>query len=289
MFLVVVFFFKNGFGGKDEPKVTLISTENGTLASITLQDLVNNDTDGDGVMDWEENLWGTDPAKKDTDGDGQLDGVEITRLKSETGSYIAKEDGEPLGDDTETSKFSKEFFATVSALTQSGSMDEATVEKLSTDLAERIQNSPQTKIFSLSEIRTISDQSIKATQRYNDAMGNLSKKYPPVKTRVIDILQKITNEDADSDVLSELDPIIGQTRNILNGMVKITVPGELALHHLGVMNALQGLMENLENIKLLESDVILALGAMSQYENNADILESALGNLGNALDKKLSS
>ncbi|MBD3282514.1 MAG: hypothetical protein GF387_02820 [Candidatus Portnoybacteria bacterium] len=37
----------------------------------------NKDTDQDGLKDWEENLYDTDPTNPDTDGDGYLDGEEI--------------------------------------------------------------------------------------------------------------------------------------------------------------------------------------------------------------------
>lgn len=35
------------------------------------------DTDGDGLLDWEEALWGTDPNNPDADGDGTSDGAEV--------------------------------------------------------------------------------------------------------------------------------------------------------------------------------------------------------------------
>lgn len=38
---------------------------------------MNKDSDGDGLPDREEIIYGTDPFNKDTDGDGQLDGEEI--------------------------------------------------------------------------------------------------------------------------------------------------------------------------------------------------------------------
>ena len=44
-------------------------------------DLVNRDTDGDGLLDWEESLWDTDPNNKDTNGDGVSDSVEIAKIK----------------------------------------------------------------------------------------------------------------------------------------------------------------------------------------------------------------
>ena len=35
------------------------------------------DRDGDGLPDWEEGVWGTNPNNPDTDGDGTYDGEEV--------------------------------------------------------------------------------------------------------------------------------------------------------------------------------------------------------------------
>ncbi|MCL2012994.1 MAG: hypothetical protein FWG75_09440 [Cystobacterineae bacterium] len=42
----------------------------------------NHDVDCDGIPDWEEAEWGTDPRNRDTDGDGVWDGIEVGRYAS---------------------------------------------------------------------------------------------------------------------------------------------------------------------------------------------------------------
>jgi len=44
---------------------------------VQTADVYEKDTDGDGLADWEEVLWSTDPNKADTDGDGVLDKDEV--------------------------------------------------------------------------------------------------------------------------------------------------------------------------------------------------------------------
>lgn len=40
---------------------------------------VSKDSDGDGLKDWEESVWRTDPRKADSDGDGTPDGEEVAQ------------------------------------------------------------------------------------------------------------------------------------------------------------------------------------------------------------------
>jgi len=50
-------------------------------SDLEIADSQNLDSDNDGLLDWEEVLWGTDPKNPDTNGNGILDGIE-SDLKS---------------------------------------------------------------------------------------------------------------------------------------------------------------------------------------------------------------
>ncbi|MEX0931495.1 MAG: hypothetical protein WDZ88_01970 [Candidatus Paceibacterota bacterium] len=59
-----------------------VLTPGGSIATDTEGSTVSNsrgvtDTDMDGLADWEEKLWNTDPKNPDTDGDGTSDGDEV--------------------------------------------------------------------------------------------------------------------------------------------------------------------------------------------------------------------
>ncbi len=288
MFLAVVFFVKRGLSPQKK------ANNNPALVSIegkVLEELVNKDSDLDGVLDWEEGLFGTDPHKKDTDEDGVADDAEIENLKSQAGK---KEKGGPLleldeKNLTETDKFSREFFSTVATLNQNGVIDQAVMDQLGTALAQRIQNSTPRKIYQLSEIKIIKDDSIKAIQTYGETLINMQSKYA-VKHGVTDVLRKfiVDEENVDVGVLSELDPIISQKNKLKNAMVKMGVPQSIATLHLNVINSLEILVENVRDIQLYDTDVILSLSAISQYEENTDRLNKSLNNLGGAINQKLS-
>ena len=239
-----------------------------------LGDLINKDTDLDGIPDWEEGLWGTDPKKKDTDGNGTPDNVEIDRLKQEQ----------------ETDKFSRELFATIAALNQSGNVDDATIDTLSSSLAEHIKNSVQRKVYKPVDIKVDKSDTKASVKTYNTAIENLQKKYP-LKTSVVEILQRFLGDGAevDSSVLSELEPITEQIQKIVNELVKINTPQSLSIMHLDVINSLQRLSENLTDLQLYDTDAIVTFSAINQYDTNAIRLEVAIKNLVTAIRLKLNS
>ena len=48
--------------------------------------LIDKDSDSDGLKDWEETLWKTDPKNPDSDGDSYLDGLEVKNGYSPSGA-----------------------------------------------------------------------------------------------------------------------------------------------------------------------------------------------------------
>ncbi len=57
-----------GVANKEELKLTV---------GVNLESNLSDDNDGDGLLNWEEALWSTDPNVADTDGDGIDDGDEV--------------------------------------------------------------------------------------------------------------------------------------------------------------------------------------------------------------------
>jgi hypothetical protein len=302
VFLVALFFLKT----KSEYKNLINSNQtlgmnagselpNGLIyGTETVGGLVSKDTDGDSIPDWEENLWGTDPTKKETTS-GISDTEAIEKMKIAQGNKI-REGDLSLGDDvstmdyenlTTTDKLSRELFATVSSMTQTGALDDNTVEDITGSLVDRIKNPTAEKVFTSTDLKIIKDGSV---QKYSEALEAIHKKYPTNKT-VIDVLQEFVVDEntVNEDALIELDPIIDQTSGIIDGMVRMNVPSSVAKEHLGVVNALERLKENIENMKLYSIDPAIALGAMSKYEENTDSLSGAVGELGEIVNKKLSN
>ena len=288
VFIFSLFFLKT----KTQYKNEAVQEIGLTYGNEIIVDLINKDSDGDGVPDWEENLWGTDPTKKISNQGGVEDGVYINKIKAKVENNSASVTTKPTSEEnlTQTDKFSRELFSTIAALNQNGSIDQATIDKLSSSLSEQIKNAPARKIYGASEIKIINEDSKEAAKNYNDKIEALYKKYQ-IKGSALGVLKEsiVDENNINVNVLSKLDPIIKQTSMIINGTAKMEVPRELALLHLDLINVLQRLTENLSDIKLFDSDVIVALSAMSQYQKNTDLLQTATSKLTQAIDNKLSN
>lgn len=256
--------------------------------------LVAQDTDLDKVPDWEENLWGTDPTKADTDGDGTNDDIAIADMKTKNalsnGNGVAIRTGTPEENLTETDKFSRELFSTMATMTQAGPVDDSTIAKLSDTLSQKIQTPVVRKVYLASQIKTTPTDTKADAQKYNNDLVTVYQKNP-LKGDVISILQEFnaSGENPDVTILSKLDPLIKQTSALIGGMAAMTVPPSLAPLHLNLMNTLEQTIENLEDMQMFDADAIVAVGAISKYQENSDLLQNAIQALGLAIQSKLQS
>ncbi len=290
--VVALFFIKTTSIFKNKETYKKINQENGLFygGDITIGDLVNKDTDGDKILDWEESLYGLDPTKKETTPEVP-DNTAISKLKAERRNNAETANKNKYSPDTEnlteTDKFSRELFSTIVTLNQNGIVDQSTIDQLGASLAEKIQNPIIRKVFLISDIKTINDNSVQAFANYNNTFENIFKKYPTTYS-VLDVLQEfiVDENSVDVSVLSKLDPIIGQASKIIKEMTKMNVPESLSVLHLNFINTLQRLVENLSDIKLYDNDSIVALGGISKYKENSTQLELDLNNLVNTIDQK---
>lgn len=285
VFVVVLFFIQNK---------STYTNQNLAVGGLTYNsndmvgDFVNKDTDGDGIPDWQENLFGTDPTKKETT-PGIPDEVAVEKLKAQTGTtgQASIEGQENL---TQTDKFSRELFSTMASLDQTGAVDQDTIEKLSDSLNNQIQNSTPRKIYVSSDLKITQDNSPQAIKKYNDTLDSIYTKYP-IKGDALDILGRFTGDgdNVNVSVLAELDPIVSQINKIETAMAKMDVPQSLSSLHLNVLNGIERVVENLSDIRLYDTDPVVSLSGITQYQKNSDALEAAANSLANTISQRLNN
>ncbi len=157
-------------------------------------------------------------------------------------------------------------------------------------LLEKVKNPVVRKIFLTSDLNIQTKEDAQTIKNYADALATIQKIYT-VNYTVLDILQKFSADEnnVDPKILVKLDPIIEQTSKVIHAGIKTSVPQSLSVLHLNVINSLQRLLENMKDIQLYDTDPIVAFGAISQYNQNASILESDMFNLQSAIQQRLNN
>lgn len=288
---------KQSFKNKNDQNIGL------TYKNKTLLETVNLDTDLDGIVDWEEGLWGTDPLKVDTDDNGESDFVEINKLKTNNNNQLAVKNLDiKEGALTKTDELSREVFSTVAALNQAGSLDHTTATQLGESLAEQIQNPTTNKVFLLSDIKITTTNSTESYKAYFENFENILSKQKTlykegyekvvyiINITLMPVLQKyISSPNEDDSMFSQLDNIVTETKNIVKEMQSLTVPANLSLIHLDILNGFQKVSENIESMKLAVKDPVVAMGGANKYEENGTILENSLNKLKVIIDSLINN
>lgn len=232
------------------------------------------DTDGDGLKDWEELLWKTDPNNIDTDGDGTNDNEEITLgrnpLKAGPDDKISgKEDlvAQEKAASDENSKqniltavYARKFFADYMALkTQKGVLTDLDKEKLVDSLMFEIENNFKTKdVYGISNIKIIDSQKINLKE-YSQKIKKIliedkliNENETVVFNRLLENFKnKASGENYGADVKKLLN-IAEIYHQASISLVSIETPDKLIKEHLLVVNNLNNMGEE---VKLMASAI----------------------------------
>jgi hypothetical protein len=219
------------------------------------------DSDGDGLKDWEETLWGTDPLNPDSDGDGISDGEEI-RLNR---NPLVKGEGEKVTISSSTSsapetltatdRFSREFFTRYVALKQSGKkVTQNEINAIISGLIEADYGTASAHTFTELSIRPISDSST-SFKNYGNALGSVFAKNPQSMEHELTILERYKNTE-DARILASLTQNDARYERIIAELLKVPVPQTLVGYHVQLLNTHSDLLLGLRAIIDIENDPI---------------------------------
>ncbi len=235
-------------------------------------DIVNKDTDGDGIADWEESIRGTDPNKIDTDEDGVSDLVEIQQQKDQEN---AKNATDP---ETETSIFAKQLFTTIASLQESGTLDEESATKIINQVSSSTQKNVQKTFYTKEQLvispklsNTAFEKTIRKIIIDNDITHESLQ-------NVFIILKNLpeTGEIEGTTIIEDLTTIENSYKKALNELLKNPVPEKLTTVYVDFLNSFQYVIENVSDITLLEKNPIVSFSAITIYPQSAsDFLEAS--------------
>ena len=257
------------------------------LAGNAIDDLLaSQDTDGDGLKDWEEALWKTSPIKKDTDGDKTYDSDEIKQnrdpLKKAPGDEInsynsnAKEYNE---NPTATDLIARDLFSRYSTVKRGGgTLDSDTTQNIVSAVLAGSAESQKISNYSLKDISITKTSEGEGLRSYGNAMGAIVKKYAIGNENELLIFQRaVRNEDEKE--LAKLDPIIKAYQGMLGEMLKVGVPENASAIHLSLLNSVNGVLSTILKMREVFKDPAGALVSINHYLEYTDELANSLNSV----------
>lgn len=228
------------------------------------------DSDEDGLRDWEEVIWETDPENPDTDGDGTKDGEEV-RLERDPlkAGPDDKLEVKPA-DERKPTTLTEEIAQNLSTryLTTKGLSDG---EPLSADqknqIAESLSEDIQAKVDAIKDVYTQSDIIVSPNKNPRDYANNLGVALQknggnsslPTELDMV----KAAAETKDMTKLERISQYIAWYKNIIVFLKKESVPSAYAAMHLDFLNAINNLKIADEHmLRLADDPVAASIGAM---------------------------
>lgn len=250
-----------------------------TVSVETTNRLLAKDTDGDGLKDWEEQLWKSDPANPDSDDDGTQDGLEIKNGRNplvagpndklDLDIITNKINTETEADLSETDKFSRELFLKIIAAKKADAPPTAAdLENfLNASILQEIKSQP-VKVFGEGDFQVDRAETPEKIKAYGEKIAQIMNTKPPQPLEDELTIFERAEKNNDPNELKKLDPLIEQYRFIENSLLKTTVPESALSIHINFANGVTGMIFSITGLKYLMTDPIRALPGVDAYDQN---------------------
>ncbi len=239
------------------------------------------DSDGDGLMDWEENLVpGLDPYLADSDGDGVRDDVYIERLYELT--YLPEQDPEQPTI-SETEKFSLLMLSALATLDGTGEqLSESDQEIISENMNAYIQELQVSGKTYIKNDFSLIDTNYENSVAYKDAMAQILNSYP-VSTSDFELIGLGAEED-NEEYLGKIQAAEIQYRRYLDELLQVEVPYVAARYHTQLVNAVAYMQAATKNLIQPEPDSVVKVAAIVQLDRYINQFSSAILGINNLFE-----
>jgi hypothetical protein len=271
-------------------------TAQASAETALLQAIAAKDSDGDGLPDWEEALYGTDPHIVDTFHLGMTDGEAVAKglivpkavadIKAVTStSTTVGVDGlpPPAAEGTLTSAFSQKFLQLyISAKQANGGADLSSTD--TANIAAQVMDSLNSTVVTAPDYKSGKDLTISGagaaalTTFAADAQVVILKNAAKETTDEITYLGDAI-ENSDPVALTHLANIAKANRDTAVALAALPVPIELSADDLFLINSIMRVSEIVNDFAHEDSDPLTAMLALQQYLQATQNLWQAFANI----------
>lgn len=249
-------------------------------ASRTTNSNATNDDDGDGLPNWKETLWGTDPNNPDSDGDGVLDGDEVA-----LGANPNKEGSEPATTENTyiaprglapTEALARELFANYANIRSGGGISQSELDsELGDILSRRLLEQAEAKTYTLTALKIEGDVSVVA---YEGSLATILNGANAVREYELNVFARAVGNTNTIELL-KLKTAALVYEDIVKKLVVLEVPTDIANEHLAVINDVSALAAATTALGDWGGDPLDALVLVNNFSSAETNVEESLGRL----------
>lgn len=267
--------------------------KNNTLAVLPQQEgsaYLSFDSDQDGLKDWEETIYRTDPHNPDTDGDGTPDGEEVALLRDPS-KPPPDAISSSASDTPQTDDLTQRFFLSGENLTQrfanqlalllvkgQGSKTPIDPKQVAAEVTSFINKTTQPiTILSKRDLTIAAAESPATIRAYLNEVARI------VKTNFLDAEEKplllfasIIQRDNFEDQLPRFDPFITNADGAVDKLLTMPVPESWANEHLALLNNLVIIAQGLHTMRTSNRDILATAAFLNPYLAAQDSLRALL-------------
>lgn len=232
------------------------------LAEATAKLPPNEDTDGDGVPNWEENLRGTDPTKKDSP---KTTGSTTVPLDKETLALL--NDPNNL-----TVELAKNNLTVISYLANNKDTPTSDFGSISNGVLSQTASAFTFTKHTLSEIKVVASPTNKDIKNFGDTLATTTTTFliKYLNTSDIDDLQTITKGDPVSaqKAKKHLDTKVHDLDVLISKVLSLPLAADGAVTQLTFVNAVAEYRDILASFSNVKTDPLRASLALASYKES---------------------
>ncbi len=251
---------------KEKPLAEEVSANNTLSYGVTGLPALNNyeDSDNDGLKDWEELLWGTDKNNPDSDNDDTKDGEEVKLGRNplikgpndKLESVLVASSTENI---TKGDEISRELFSKYISLSQEGTtLSTDQKEKLVAEIVEKSRDGFSFKTYLLKDIKTIGAPSKEDTKFYASIVASIQANL------YIELSKEAQKTNPDVEKLSSI------YQKAITDLLAVPAPSVIQDAHLGILNNYSIVSAMYKTISKFKEDPITATVALSYYKQASE-------------------
>lgn len=254
----------------------------------------HKDMDGDGLYDWEELLWRTNPEKKDSNNDGISDKDAVIIQQTKNKVDITLDSSHTTNTDSSintvyTNTFTDEVVNTFLSQ-QKNNISENTSKSIKKDITSLLNNEIDLAGITRTGNNkyTIVDLLLTTSTRenikiYKSNLVNIFNDFKNLHTeKDLVIIQNFVNRKTGYGLIQER---ANAYKELSNTLLNIKVPSKISLEHINMVNAYYGISVSLTNIGMLFEDPFRSIIGFEQLQHHLKMFYSSTNEIGVFLQK----